>query len=91
MCLGLLFGFALSMGQPHTFSATASLALTPVPKYLSPLSPAIAPPEVTIDTDAQLLQSRAVRKAIAQVLGTDKEPRPPTCQSPPRPTATSST
>lgn len=73
MCLGLLFGFVWSMGQPATFSATASLVLTPVPKYLSPLSTAIAPPEVTIDTDAQLLRSPAVRTAVARILGTDAD------------------
>jgi uncharacterized protein involved in exopolysaccharide biosynthesis len=71
--LGLQVGLVWSLGQPTTYSATASVALTPVPKYLSPLSPEIAPPEVTIDTDAQLLRSPAVRTAVAQALGTDPD------------------
>ena len=72
-CLGLLFGLAQSTTHPVTFSATATLALTPVPKYLAPLSTQIAPPEVTIDTDAQLLQSVPVRNAMARALGTDAD------------------
>jgi uncharacterized protein involved in exopolysaccharide biosynthesis len=72
-CLGLLIGVVLSVTRPVTYSATASLALTPVPKYLAPLSTEIAPPEVTIDTDAQLLRSPAVQTAVAQALGTDAD------------------
>jgi hypothetical protein len=71
--LGLLVGVVWSMGQPPSYSATASLALTPVPKYLAPLSTEIAPPEVTIDTDAQLLHSPAVLRAVAAALGTDSD------------------
>jgi uncharacterized protein involved in exopolysaccharide biosynthesis len=72
-CLGLLAGLVWSMGQQASYSATASLALTPVPKYLAPLSTQIAPPEVTIDTDAQLLHSPAVLGAVGEALGTDRD------------------
>jgi uncharacterized protein involved in exopolysaccharide biosynthesis len=71
--LGLLVGLVWSMGQSASYSATASLALTPVPKYLAPLSTQIAPPEVTIDTDAQLLHSPEVLEAVATALGTDSD------------------
>lgn len=71
--VGLLLGIVWSTGQPTSYSATSSLALTPVPKYLSPLSTQIAPPEVSIDTDAQLLHSPAVLAAVAQALGTDSD------------------
>src|SRR5699024_3041286 len=60
MLAGALLGVGWATGQPKTFSATASVALTPVPKYLAPLSPEIPPSAVTIDTDAQLLHSTEV-------------------------------
>jgi uncharacterized protein involved in exopolysaccharide biosynthesis len=71
MSLGLLLGFVWSWGQPPTYSATAAVVLVPVPKYVSPSTTALAPPEVTIDTDAQLLHSARVQSAVANVLGTD--------------------
>ena len=55
MLVGLLAGFAWSLRQPSTYSATASVALTPVPKYLTPSTTELVAPAVTIDTDAQLL------------------------------------
>ena len=36
MALGLLAGFGWSLLQPPTYSATASVALTPVPMYVTP-------------------------------------------------------
>lgn len=71
MSLGLLLGLVWSWGQQPTYSATAAVVLAPVPKYVSPSTTALAPPEVTIDTDAQLLQSSRVQSAVADVLGTD--------------------
>jgi uncharacterized protein involved in exopolysaccharide biosynthesis len=68
--LGLLGGVAMSMRQPATYSATVSIALAPVPKYVTTPSE-LPPPEVTIDTDAQLLNSPAVKEAIADRLGID--------------------
>ena len=70
MALGLLVGLAWSFVQPTTYSATASVALAPVPKYALPTGVGLAPPEVSIDTDAQLLQSPKVTTAVGEVLGT---------------------
>jgi uncharacterized protein involved in exopolysaccharide biosynthesis len=70
MGLGLLAGFALSLLQPATYSATASVALTQVPVYLSDSTTELVPPEVSIDTDAQLLGSPRVLGAIGDALGT---------------------
>jgi len=70
MLVGLLAGFAWSLQRPSTYSATASVALTPVPKYLTPSTTELVAPAVTIDTDAQLLQSPQVLGAIADALGT---------------------
>ncbi|MGY2701901.1 GumC domain-containing protein [Nocardioides sp. HB32] len=67
--LGLLVGIALAAMTPTTYSATASVVLTPVPKYLTPSTTTLVPPAVTIDTDAQLLQSPEVLAAVADVLG----------------------
>ena len=70
MVAGLMTGFAWSVQQPATFSATTSVALAPVPKYLTSSIVDIAAPEVTIDTDAQLLQSPQVLGAVGDILGT---------------------
>jgi uncharacterized protein involved in exopolysaccharide biosynthesis len=67
--IGLLVGLALAMSQPASYSATASVVLTPVPKYLTPSTTTLVPPPVTIDTDAQLLQSPPVLTAMADALG----------------------
>jgi capsular polysaccharide biosynthesis protein len=67
--LGLLVGLALSWMQPVTYSATASVVLTAVPKYLTPSTTTLVPPPVTIDTDAQLLRSTRVLSAVAEALG----------------------
>ena len=71
--IGFLAGFAWSMQQPPTFSATTSITLTPVPKYVTPSTTELVAPEVTIDTDAQLLQSPKVLGAIGAALGTDND------------------
>jgi len=73
MGLGLLAGFAWSLLQPSTFSATASVALTPVPVYVMSSTTELAPPAVSIDTDAQLLRSPRVLRAIGEELGVDEE------------------
>jgi uncharacterized protein involved in exopolysaccharide biosynthesis len=70
MLIGMLAGYAWSLQQPATYSATTSVALTPVPKYVTPSTTELVAPEVTIDTDAQLLQSPQVMGAIADALGT---------------------
>ncbi len=71
MALGLLVGLAWSLVQPTTYSSTASVALAPVPKYVVATGVGLAPPEVTIDTDAQLLNSPEVLKVVAGALGSD--------------------
>jgi uncharacterized protein involved in exopolysaccharide biosynthesis len=71
MVVGLGAGVAWAMQQPATYSATASITLTPVPKYVTPSTTELVAPEVTIDTDAQLLQSPEVLGAVAAALGTD--------------------
>lgn len=71
--VGLLAGYGWSLQQPSTFSATASVALAPVPVYVMTTTDELVPPEVTVDTDAQLLRSDEVLDAIGAVLGTDRE------------------
>ena len=73
MLAGILIGFVWSLPQPSTYSATASIALAPVPKYIAPSTTDLVPPEVTIDTDAQLLQSPEVLGAVGDALGVDRE------------------
>jgi uncharacterized protein involved in exopolysaccharide biosynthesis len=70
---GLGVGLSVAGQQPSTYSATASLALQPVPKYVTPSTTELVAPEVTIDTDAQLLQSPEVLSAIGSALGTDAD------------------
>ncbi|KRF06406.1 hypothetical protein ASG88_19825 [Nocardioides sp. Soil777] len=72
MTLGLLAGGAWSFTHPTTFSATASVSLAPVPKYVLPTGIGLAPPEVSIDTDAQLLYSPDVLSGVAEALGADQ-------------------
>jgi len=70
--LGLLAGLGWSMQQPSAYSATASVALAPVPVYVISTPDELVPPEVSIDTDAQLLGSDLVLGAIAEALGVDR-------------------
>lgn len=71
MAFGVVAGLCWALAQESTFSATASVTLVPVPVYVMPTVEELVPPEVSIDTDAQLLQSPAVIGAVAQALGTD--------------------
>ena len=73
MVAGLVAGFAWSLQQPSTYSATTSVYLTPVPKYVTPSTLELVAAEVTIDTDAQLLRSPEVLTDVADVLGTTPE------------------
>ena len=73
MAIGIGAGVVWAAQQPSTFSATTSIALQPVPKYVTPSTTELVAPEVTIDTDAQLLQSPEVLEAIAATLGTDPD------------------
>ena len=70
---GLLIGLAVSFTQPSTYSSTASVSLAPVPKYVLPTGAGLTPPAVSIDTDAQLLASPEVLRAVADALGTDTD------------------
>jgi uncharacterized protein involved in exopolysaccharide biosynthesis len=67
--VGLMLGYAFAAAQPPTFSATAHVVLIQVPVYVNPATEGLVPPEVTIDTDAQLLRSARVLGAIADTLG----------------------
>lgn len=69
--LGLAVGLGVSATGTRTWSASASVALTPVPVYVMPTVDELSPPEVSIDTDAQLLRSPAVLAAVGDALGTD--------------------
>ncbi|GAB6985663.1 hypothetical protein [Nocardioides pyridinolyticus] len=71
--LGVLAGLVWSLQQPSAYAATASVALAPVPVYVAPSTDGLVPPEVSVDTDAQLLGSGPVLDAIAEVLGTDPD------------------
>ena len=71
MGIGLVLGYGWSLTRPTSFSATASIALTPVPMYVTASSSDLPPPPVTIDTDAQLLHNPRVVQAVATALGTD--------------------
>jgi hypothetical protein len=73
MGFGLVMGYAWSLTQPTSFSATVSAAITPVPMYITASTTQVAPPPVSVDTDAQLLQSPKVVEAVAAVLGTNGE------------------
>lgn len=73
VCLGALAGLVWSLGQETSYSATASVVLVPVPMYVTASTTEIAPPEVSIDTDVQLLHSPRVLTAIADVIGTDPD------------------
>jgi hypothetical protein len=73
MVLGLLVGVVWSWGQSPTYSATASVTPAPVPKYVVPSTVGLVPPEVSIDTDAQLLHSPHVLRAVADVLDVDAD------------------
>jgi uncharacterized protein involved in exopolysaccharide biosynthesis len=68
---GLALGTLWSSTSPPAYSATASIVLVPVPKYVIPATAGLLPPEVSIDTDAQLLRSPAVLAAIGEELGID--------------------
>lgn len=69
VAVGLLAGFGWSLGRPPSYSATASVVLTPVPKYVTASTIELVAPAVTIDTDAQLLRSPPVLGAVADAAG----------------------
>jgi uncharacterized protein involved in exopolysaccharide biosynthesis len=73
VALGLLVGIAWGMMQPATYSATASVTLAQVPAYVMRSTNELVPPEVSIDTDAQLLRNPQVLRAVAEALDLDPE------------------
>ncbi|MEQ6902473.1 hypothetical protein [Nocardioides sp. YIM 152588] len=72
MLVGLALGWLWSLRSPEHYSARASVALTPVPVYVTTPTTETIPPEVSIDTDAHLLNSPKVLRAIADALGVDE-------------------
>lgn len=73
MVLGLAAGFAWSLLQPSSYSATTSVVLTPVPVYITSSTTEPVAPAVSIDTDAQLLRSPRVLAAAADARDPDGE------------------
>ena len=67
--IGVVVGSAWAATQETAYAATASVALTPVPKYVLPTGVGLLPPEVSIDTDAQLLNSPEVLDGVGAALG----------------------
>src|SRR4051794_10539824 len=73
MGLGLVVGLVWSLLQPASFSASASIVLAPVPAYVALTTTELVPPEVTIDTDAQLTRSPDVLSAVGGVPDEDAD------------------
>lgn len=71
--LGLLAGVVVGVLQPATWSATSSVALAPIPVYVKISADELVPPEVSLDTDAQLLGSPEVLGAVGRELGVDAD------------------
>jgi hypothetical protein len=71
MAIGLVLGGIWAWLQPTTYSATASVVLSPVPSYVSATTSQRPPPEVTIDTDAQLVAAGPVVDAVAAAADED--------------------
>ncbi|HET6560901.1 MAG TPA: hypothetical protein VFG72_03430 [Marmoricola sp.] len=70
--LGLGLGLGTALAQPASYSATASVMLTPVPTYAS-ADGSTRPERVTIDSDAQLALSTPVVSEVARTLDTSPE------------------
>ncbi|QIG44396.1 hypothetical protein G5V58_17870 [Nocardioides anomalus] len=73
MLVGVLLGGAWSLRQTAVYSATTSIELAPVPKYITLSTGDLVAPAVTIDTDAQLVLTPRVLGAISDVLGIDPD------------------
>lgn len=71
MLIGGIVGLGWALLQSRTYSATASIVLTPVPVYLMLSADELVPPEVSIDTTAQLLHNPKVLSAVGEILGED--------------------
>jgi uncharacterized protein involved in exopolysaccharide biosynthesis len=68
MTAGVVSGVVWGWQQPPTYEARSSIALQPVPAYVS-IQTSRQPPDVTIDTDAQLFRSPEVLDAVAAATG----------------------
>lgn len=73
MCGGLLAGLGWALLQPPSYSATASVILSPVPSYVSVATSGRLPRQVTIDSDAQLVRDPTVLGAVAMAVGGDAD------------------
>jgi len=71
ICIGLLLGGVWTLMQPRSYSATASVVLSPVPSHVSTATSGRLPREVTIDTDAQLVRSPSVLTAVSESVNED--------------------
>ncbi len=64
MGIGVVAGAGVAFVQDPTYSATTSLALTPVPSYLSVTASGGQPGVVSIDTDAHLVMDSSALLAL---------------------------
>ena len=75
MAPGLLAGFGWSLLQPSTYSATASVALTPVPIYVTAVDRrAASRPRSASTPTPSCSSSPQVLRGVGDALGTDAEP-----------------
>jgi uncharacterized protein involved in exopolysaccharide biosynthesis len=70
LCLGLLGGAARAVTEPARYSATAEVVVAQVPSYVTTSRVGRPPRKVTVDTDAQLVRSSVVARAVAAAGGT---------------------
>ena len=69
--VGLLVAAAWHAGEPATYTSTTSVLLKPVPEFAGTDPSGRAPREVTVDTDAQLVQSGPTLAAVSRAVGED--------------------
>jgi hypothetical protein len=72
--VGLVCAAGWQLARPQTYTATASVLLTPVPGYVETDPTSSEPETVTIDTDAMLAGSGAPVAAVARALGQPPAP-----------------
>ena len=69
--VGLLVAAGWHAQTPPTYTSTTSVLLTPVPEFAGTDPSGRAPREVTVDTDAQLVQSGPTLTAVSRAVGED--------------------
>jgi succinoglycan biosynthesis transport protein ExoP len=74
MGIGVVLGAGVSFVQQPTYSATTSIALTPVPSYMSVTTTGGQPGLVSIDTDARLVMDSSAVQALERADPAVREP-----------------